>query len=148
LIGNDVNFAVTRSVWDACYHDPRYAPSVLQEERLAAGYLGRKSGRGFYPYGEGALAPVAATMSMQRAPQRVTVHGDPGLLAPLVDRLAGAGIGVDRREVLATFADGALIAGDAVIALSDGRTATERSRAAATPNLVLLDLALDFARCK
>ena len=53
LIGNDINFAVTRSVWDACYHDPRYAPSVLQEERVAAGYLGRKSGRGFFDYAAG-----------------------------------------------------------------------------------------------
>ena len=39
LIGNDVNFAVTRSVWEACYYDPRYAPSVLQQERVAAGLL-------------------------------------------------------------------------------------------------------------
>ena len=35
LIGNDVNFAVTRSVWEACYYDPRYAPSVLQQECVA-----------------------------------------------------------------------------------------------------------------
>src|SRR5205823_4246401 len=50
LIGNDVNFAVTRTVWEACYYDPRYAPSLLQQERVAAGYLGRKSGRGFFDY--------------------------------------------------------------------------------------------------
>ena len=50
LIGNDVNLAVTKSVWDAYFHDPRFTPSVLQQELVAAGFLGRKSGRGFYVY--------------------------------------------------------------------------------------------------
>ena len=48
LIGNDVNFAVTHSVWRAFFHDPRFGPSLLQQERVDAGLLGRKSGRGFY----------------------------------------------------------------------------------------------------
>ena len=67
LIGNDVNFAVTRGVWEACYHDPRYAPSVLQEERVAAGHLGRKSGRGFYDYAEGASRPAPASVRGRRS---------------------------------------------------------------------------------
>ena len=54
LIGHDVNLAVTKSVWEAYFHDPRYRPSVLQQERVAAGYLGRKSGRGIYAYGANA----------------------------------------------------------------------------------------------
>ena len=45
------------------------------------------------------------------------------------------------------FADGAIEAGDAVLALSDGRTATTRGAASGVANLVLFDLALDFARC-
>ena len=49
LIGLDVNLAVSRSVWSAFFNDPRYAPSPIQEEMVAAGFLGRKSGRGFYP---------------------------------------------------------------------------------------------------
>ena len=48
LIGNDVNHAVTCSVFDAFHHDPRYRPSLLQKERVDAGWLGRKSGRGWY----------------------------------------------------------------------------------------------------
>ena len=147
LIGNDVNFAVTRGVWDACYHDPRYAPSVLQHERVAAGFLGRKSGRGFFDYTAGAPAPSVATEPAQAAPQRVTVHGDPGILAPLVARIGKAGVVIERSDRLAAFADGALAAGDAVLALSDGRTATARASATATPNLVLVDLALDYATC-
>ena len=50
LIGHDVNFAVTRSVWQAFFHDPRYQPSLVQQQLVDAGWLGRKSGRGFYDY--------------------------------------------------------------------------------------------------
>jgi 3-hydroxybutyryl-CoA dehydrogenase len=53
LIGLDVNLAVTRGVWEACFGDPRYAPSLQQQERVAAGRLGRKTGRGLYEYRAG-----------------------------------------------------------------------------------------------
>ena len=62
LIGLDVNLAVTRSIWEAYFHDPRYAPSVLQQERVAAGFIGRKAGRGFYDYAPGAAKPAPYTM--------------------------------------------------------------------------------------
>ena len=58
FIGHDVNFAVTRSVFDGMFHDPRYRPSLRQQRLLEAGWLGRKSGRGFYEYGEGAAVPA------------------------------------------------------------------------------------------
>ncbi|MGA8028602.1 MAG: 3-hydroxyacyl-CoA dehydrogenase NAD-binding domain-containing protein [Bryobacteraceae bacterium] len=54
LIGNDVNFAVTRSVFEAYFGDPRFTPSLIQKELVEAGFLGRKSGRGFFEYGENA----------------------------------------------------------------------------------------------
>ena len=50
LIGNDVNSTVTETVWRAFHFDPRYAPSLMQRELVAAGRLGRKAGRGFYSY--------------------------------------------------------------------------------------------------
>ena len=46
MIGLDVNFAVTSSVWRAFVHDPRFLPSLLQRELVDAGRLGRKNGRG------------------------------------------------------------------------------------------------------
>lgn len=57
FIGNDVNFAVTRSVFEAMYFDPRYRPSVTQQRLFEAGFFGRKSGRGYYDYGPGAEIP-------------------------------------------------------------------------------------------
>ncbi len=50
FIGNDVNYAVTESVFQAFYNDPRYRPSFTQKRLVEAGYLGRKSGRGYYNY--------------------------------------------------------------------------------------------------
>ena len=50
FIGNDINEAVTRSVWTAMHYEPRYKPSLLQENLVRAGWTGRKSGRGFYNY--------------------------------------------------------------------------------------------------
>ncbi|KAA3638672.1 MAG: 3-hydroxyacyl-CoA dehydrogenase, partial [Proteobacteria bacterium] len=52
LIGIDVNFQVSKTVYHAMYEDPRYRPSLLQSEMVAAGLLGRKSGQGFYSYNQ------------------------------------------------------------------------------------------------
>jgi 3-hydroxybutyryl-CoA dehydrogenase len=58
FIGQDVNLAVTTSVWERTGHDPRYEPTRLQRELVANGRLGRKSGRGIYAYA-GAAGSVA-----------------------------------------------------------------------------------------
>jgi len=50
FIGHDINFKVTETVWKSFYHEPRYKPSFAQKNLVAAGHLGRKSGRGFYDY--------------------------------------------------------------------------------------------------
>ena len=49
-IGNDVNYAVTESVFSSFYYDPRFKPSFTQKRHFEAGFLGRKSGRGYYNY--------------------------------------------------------------------------------------------------
>ena len=50
LIGNDINLAVTKSLYEACGKPERFRPSPLQEEKVAKGYLGRKTGEGYYTY--------------------------------------------------------------------------------------------------
>ena len=57
-IGNDINYTVTESVFEAFYYDPRFKPSFTQKRHKEAGLLGRKSGKGFYDYSEGVDAPV------------------------------------------------------------------------------------------
>lgn len=59
FIGNDINYAVTESVFQAFYNDPRYKPSFTQKRHAEAGWLGRKSGRGYYNYAEGSIMPEA-----------------------------------------------------------------------------------------
>ena len=58
-IGHDVNYVVTETVFQSFFYDPRYKPSFSQKRLLEAGWLGRKSGRGFYNYAAGAVMPEA-----------------------------------------------------------------------------------------
>ena len=60
LIGNDVNYMVTRTVWESFFYDPRYKPSFIQQRLVQGRWLGRKSGRGHYRYdANGAIVPEA-----------------------------------------------------------------------------------------
>jgi 3-hydroxybutyryl-CoA dehydrogenase len=59
-IGHDVNYVVTETVFQSFFYDPRYKPSFSQKRLLEAGWLGRKSGRGFYNYAEGVEMPAPA----------------------------------------------------------------------------------------
>ncbi|MBS3805608.1 MAG: 3-hydroxyacyl-CoA dehydrogenase PaaC [Oleiphilaceae bacterium] len=141
LIGHDVNYAVTTSVFNAYYQDPRFLPSLVQKELVEAGRLGRKSGQGFFSYGEGIERPVAQTESARPCDQtRLIVEGELGPAAVLVERLGAAGF-----EIIERDGPGQLRFGEAVLALTDGRMASERAAADGVDNLVLFDLAFDYS---
>lgn len=145
LIGHDVNFAVTSSVFDAYFQDKRFTPSLIQQELVLAGRLGRKSGRGFYDYAEGAARAQPAAEAAQQGESAVAVVGDLGVAAGLIARLEAAGVKVQRKPGNSEHGAGWLEIGGARLMLSDGRTATRRAAEEGVPNLVLFDLCLDYA---
>ena len=140
LIGHDVNFSVTNSVFAAYYNDPRFTPSILQQELVSAGFLGRKTGRGFYRYGDEVAKPAPQTEAASTKPTALRYAGGPGVVDALVERLRGAGM-----EPVAIEAAPGLYCEGAAIYLTDGRSATERAEADGHRDTVLFDLLLDAA---
>jgi len=69
LVGLDVAHAVMKSMYGQYFEEPKYRPSFLAEPRVAAGLLGRKTGRGWYTYGsDGAALPVPEAPAPQAGP--------------------------------------------------------------------------------
>lgn len=143
LIGHDVNFAVTRSVFEAYFCDPRYRPSLTQQELVAAGWLGRKSQRGFYDYVTAAEPPAPETLPAHSAPGAVVIEGDLGPAEALAGLLAEAGIAVTRGA-----GPNLIHLEGATLGLTDGQTATARVASGGPADLVLFDLALDYGSAR
>jgi 3-hydroxybutyryl-CoA dehydrogenase len=147
LIGHDVNYAVTKSVFDANYGDPRYTPSLTQLELVHAGFLGRKAGRGFYDYKAAAPPQPGTERAESLGTQPVTLCGVSALARALAQRLDAARH--FHLDIPTAGSDGIVAkVGDAVVLLTDGRTATQRALDLNKKDLVLVDLALDFASAK
>jgi 3-hydroxybutyryl-CoA dehydrogenase len=74
-IGNDINYTVTETVFAAFYYDPRFKPSFTQKRHMEAGFLGRKTNRGFYDYNQGAPAstPQKDLVLGQKIMERILV---------------------------------------------------------------------------
>jgi 3-hydroxybutyryl-CoA dehydrogenase len=145
LIGLDVNLMVSRSVFEALGGDRRYAPSIVQQELVRAGRHGRKTGHGFHRYGEGVAAPAPTVEPPQGRAPAMSAPTHLGLLEPLVKRIAASGASMKRLTGDDRF-HLHLQAGTARVMLCDGRTATRRAAEEGDPDLVLIDLAADFAR--
>ena len=146
LIGHDVNFAVTQSVFEAYYNDPRFTPSIIQKELLNAGFLGRKSGRGFYSYGPDVAAPVPHEYA------ECTYSGTPSFLrnSPAAEaiaaRLSAAGHAIEWHQ--ANGDDTPLITlHGASLYLTDGRSATVRASESGHSDTMVVDLAFDSQTC-
>src|SRR5690348_18242637 len=143
LIGHDVNEAVTRSVWSAFGHDPRFAPALAQRALVEAGWLGRKAGRGVYPAG-GAPAPAPAAAA--RSPKVVIEHSrraddgerGPSPLRALLDRAGAGTVSGDRDDTGAGLPDGLVeLPSGALLVQCEGVTATSLSAAFERPVIVV-----------
>lgn len=127
LIGHDTNFAVTSAVYEANFYDKRFAPSLVQRDLVDGGFLGRKSGRGFFDYADGSAktaSPAGAAFLAGPLPaaQVLCVHGL-GLVAERLDRTltqAGRAFARDERsDWVGLEVDGAQLR------LTDGRCASQ-----------------------
>ncbi len=138
LVGLDVNLSVSKSVYAQTFHDPRFAPHVRQQAKVDAGHLGRKTGRGWYDYSEGAPDLAAVPLAAGPPPQQVRADHDPRLDS-LVDRLEAAGIEVERGG------DDFFLEADGVRVLpTDGRPAELLMLDPDSPDRLTLDLVLDW----
>jgi len=153
LVGQDVNLAVSTSVWEQTYHDPRYAPTQFQRRLVDAGRLGRKSGRGVYAYAADGTPLDAEPDTAPRRPAPAVVElveYDFGPMTPFLDRIAANGVEIrqvalDDSEVMEEL-PGLRLPGGGLLRVTDGSTA--RSWGLEAPEgVVLLDWAHDPAMC-
>lgn len=138
LIGQDTNFSVTRSVYAANYFDKRFTPSLIQQELVDGGLLGRKSGRGFYDHSAGE-APEPAEFPLPDAPppsDTLAVRGRGPIAEGIANALKRHGCHFERivdSEWTGLQADSSLLR------LTDGRCASEHGRDVALFDLPLND---------
>ncbi|MBO1333521.1 3-hydroxyacyl-CoA dehydrogenase [Streptomyces sp. VRA16 Mangrove soil] len=136
LIGQDVNEAVTRSVWEGFFQDVKFRPSLAQRRLVEAGRLGRKSGQGWYAYGEGEERPEPHTAAPAEPPARVTVEGDLDNASELIAMMREAGIAVDQEDE--DKGTRIVLPSGGQLVQADGQTSIEFR------DVVYFDLALDY----
>ncbi|WP_392965114.1 3-hydroxyacyl-CoA dehydrogenase [Streptomyces sp. LN245] len=138
LIGQDVNESVTHSVWRSFFQDVRFTPSLAQRRLVEAGRFGRKTGHGWYDYGDGAEPSEPHTAEKAQPPAYVVVEGDLGPAADVLALIREAGIQV--REDEEDHGTRLVLPSGGQLVLADGQTSVEFR------DVVYFDLALDYRK--
>ncbi|MFD5635713.1 3-hydroxyacyl-CoA dehydrogenase [Streptomyces sp. NPDC127077] len=138
LIGQDVNESVTHSVWRSFFQDVRFTPSLAQRRLVESGRLGRKTGHGWYDYGDGAEPAEPHTAEKAQPPAYVVAEGDLGPAAEILSLIREAGIRL--REDEEDHGTRLVLPSGGQLVLADGQTSVEFR------DVVYFDLALDYRK--
>jgi len=144
LIGNDTNYSVTESTFNSYYQDPRFKPSLTQQEFSQAGLLGRKSGQGFYSYKDGKqekredfniVTPTDCSIG------DVVIGGDLGAAEGIVSMLEDTDIKIFRKA-----GDGYIGFNGIKLYLANGKMASEISKESGHNNVAQFDINIDYKK--
>jgi 3-hydroxybutyryl-CoA dehydrogenase len=142
LIGHDVNYAVTISVFEANYGDRRYLPSLVQKTLVDGGWLGRKVGKGFYDVVPSFETPSLIPANASKVPGDCIQIDGKGELADMLAAWAiNAGMRFERDE---SDAWPAIRVGAVWLRITDGRTAENLSVILENDNIGVIDLPLQL----
>ena len=142
LIGNDTNYSVTQSTFDSYYQDPRFKPSLTQQEFSQAGLLGRKSGAGFYKYEEGKQVGRNGFTKVAPSNNKISeliVYGSLGVADELIPLFKKAGI-----NVIQTEGEGYIEFNEIKLFIANGKMASEISKELSEKNIAQLDINIDY----
>jgi len=142
LIGQDVNYSVTKSVYESFSYDPRYKPSIVQLDLVHSGRLGRKSGSGFYRYDVPSEASSESLISDQKTPpKKIKLVGSSPVYDSLTKLTESRGIQIEKENV-AEESKCFIQIEDIKLVLTDGRLATERGLGEG--DVCVFDFAFDY----
>ncbi len=142
LIGNDTNYSVTQSTFDSYYQDPRFKPSLTQQEFSQAGLLGRKSGAGFYKYEDGKQQgrdDIRKVTPSNNKISEIYVYGSLGIADELIPLFKKAGI-----KVVLVEGDGYIEFNEIKLFIANGKMASEISKELSEKNIAQLDINIDY----
>ncbi len=142
LIGNDTNYSVTASTFDSYYQDPRFKPSLTQQEFSQAGLLGRKSGAGFYKYEDNKQQgrdDIRKVTPSNNKISEIYVYGSLGIADELIPLFKKAGI-----KVIEVEGDGYIEFNEIKLFLANGKMASEISKELSEKNIAQLDINIDY----
>jgi 3-hydroxybutyryl-CoA dehydrogenase len=140
LIGQDINLAVSESVFQSYYGDERFQPSVLQAEMVAGGLLGRKTGEGFYDYSNDQKPAAEVLPRSESKLELLTVYGDLGWAKEFVELMEKNDVSFKHEDSEVAY----LQAGKTNFHFSNGKTATQIAAETACNEVVVIDLARSY----